>query len=122
VAKDRTLIVGGWVMEALAAEALHDGAHAARARQEAATLLRSLGTLASTVNHQAGGDGWLSTETDALLTLSTLHLAAGNFNAARELAQRTHMQATAREDLAYTGRALVNLAWPNSAVAAAPPA
>jgi diguanylate cyclase (GGDEF)-like protein len=109
VAKDRTLVAAAWVMEALASEALHDGARAARARLEAATLLRGPGAPMPSVNHQAGGEGWLSTETDALLTLSTLHLAAGNFHAAREMAQRTHAQATAREDLAYTGRALVNL-------------
>ena len=108
-AKDPSLVVGAWVMEALAAEGLRDGARAARARQETAALMRSLPPqVATAVNSQAGGDGWLSTETDALLTLSTLHLAANNFGAARELAQRTHALATARGDRPYVARALVN--------------
>lgn len=109
VAKDRSLVIAAWVMEALAAEALHDGARAARARHEAATLMRSPGTPAPAINSQAGGEGWLSTEIDALLSLSTLHLAAGNFNAARDLAQRTHAQATARGDVGHAARAQVNL-------------
>jgi diguanylate cyclase (GGDEF)-like protein len=108
-AKDGSLGVAAWVMEALAAEALHDGSRAAHARQEAAALMRLLPAPAATVNSQAGGEGWLNTETEALLTLSTLHLAAGDFNIARDLAQRTHAHAKARDDLAHTARALVNL-------------
>jgi diguanylate cyclase (GGDEF)-like protein len=108
-AKDGSLGVAAWVMEALAAEALHDGSRAARARQEAAALMRNLPAPAATVNSQAGGEGWLNTETEALLTLSTLHLAAGDFNIARDLAQRSHAQAKARDDLAHSARALVNL-------------
>ena len=106
---DRTLVVAAWVMEALAAEALRDGARAAHARQEAVALMRGLPPPSAPVNSQAGGDGWLSSETDALLSLSTLHLAAGNFNAARDLAQRTQAHAAARGDQPYTARALVNL-------------
>jgi diguanylate cyclase (GGDEF)-like protein len=108
-ANDGSLGVAAWVMEALAAEALHDGSRAARARQEAAALMRNLPAPAATVNSQAGGEGWLNTETEALLTLSTLHLAAGDFNIARDLAQRSHAQAKARDDLAHSARALVNL-------------
>ncbi len=111
VAKDRTLVAAAWVVEALAAESQHDSARATRARREAATLARTLPALAHTtpVNSQAGGEGWLSSETEALLALSTMHLSAGHFQAARELAQRTHAQASSRADLPNTARALVNL-------------
>jgi diguanylate cyclase (GGDEF)-like protein len=109
LAQDRSLAVAAWVMEALAAEALPDPAHAASARREATALMRTLPAPAATVNSQAGGEGWLNTETEALLTLSTLHLAAGHFSTARDLAQRSHAQAMARDDQAHTARALVNL-------------
>lgn len=111
VAQDRALAAAAWVVEALAAEALRDSARAARARREAATLARTLPSAASAapVNSQAGGEGWLSTETEALLALSTMHLSAGHHAAARELAQRVHAHASAGEDVTNTARALVNL-------------
>ncbi|MEK8031222.1 bifunctional diguanylate cyclase/phosphodiesterase [Ideonella sp. DXS29W] len=107
-AHDRSLVAAGWVMEALTAEALGDLPRAARARQEAEAIPRPQVPASEVVNSQAGGEGWLSTELDALLSLSALHLSVGNFSAARDLALRANEQARARRDDYAIGHALIN--------------
>lgn len=111
--KDRALQAAGWVLEALAADAQRDAPRAIQARRAAAALMAT-GQAGSTapvaVNSQAGGDGWLSSETEAWLSLSSLYLAVGNHAAARELAQRAQHQAAQQdpEDV-NVARALVNI-------------
>ncbi len=107
---DHSLVAAGWVMESLIAEALGDPARSARARHAAEAVPRPVVSAASqAVNAAAGGDSWLSTELDALLSLSAMHLSVGNFGAARDLAQRAHDQAQARHDNYSVGHALINL-------------
>ncbi|WP_374564519.1 putative bifunctional diguanylate cyclase/phosphodiesterase [Ideonella sp.] len=106
---DPSLIAAGWVMEALTAEALGDAARSARARRAAESVPRPAAPASQVVNSQAGGEGWLSTEIDALLGLSGLHLSVGNFGAARDLAQRAHDQAQLRHDDYSLGHALINM-------------
>lgn len=106
---DHSLVAAGWVMESLTAEALGDPARSARARHAAEAVPRPAVPASQAVNVQAGGDSWLSTELDALLSLSAMHLSVGNFGAARDLAQRAHDQAQARHDNYSLGHALINL-------------
>ncbi len=111
---DKTLAVSGWVMEALAAEAQGDSARSARARRAgdaARRELRRQAPAASQVasNSQAGVDGWMTTEMEALLMISALHLSTGNFAAARDLAVRARQQAQAQSDESRTAQALVTL-------------
>lgn len=107
---DVSLAAAGWVMESLTAEALGDSARSARARQAAAAAARLHATPASGPAEVVPGvDGWLSTEVDALLNLSSLQLSVGNYSSARDLAQRGHDQATAHKDELSTAYALVNI-------------
>jgi diguanylate cyclase (GGDEF)-like protein len=106
---DKSLVAAGWVMEALTAEALGDLPRSARARRAAEGVPLPVVPASEAVNSQAGGEGWLSTEVDALLSLSALHLSVGNYGAARDLAQRALEQAQARRDDYSVGHALINL-------------
>lgn len=110
VSGDAGLVTAGWVMEGLTAEALGDTARSARARKAAAAAARLQGVPASgPFEGVPGVDGWLSTEVDAWLNLSNLQLSVGNYNSARDLAQRGHDQAAAQKDELSTAYALVNI-------------
>ncbi|HEX5682825.1 MAG TPA: bifunctional diguanylate cyclase/phosphodiesterase [Ideonella sp.] len=106
---DHSLVAAGWVMESLTAEALGDPVRSARARRAAEAVPRPAVAASQSVNSQAGGETWLTTELDALRALAGLHLSVGNFGAARDLAQRAHDQALARRDDYSLGHALINL-------------
>ncbi|MED5620192.1 putative bifunctional diguanylate cyclase/phosphodiesterase [Ideonella sp. BN130291] len=111
---DPSLRISSWVLEALAADAQGDTRRSERARREAqnatlAALVEAPAGPQVPVNSQAGGDGWMGTEVDALLTLSALHQSAGNFGAARDLALRARTQAQAQNDDAHLAVALVNI-------------
>lgn len=111
---DPSLVVSGWVLEALAADAQGDAARSARARRAAEAAQSALrenapaSSAALTVNSQAGGNGWLANELNALLSLSGLHLSVGNFAAARDLANRARPLAQARKDEPNVALALIN--------------
>jgi diguanylate cyclase (GGDEF)-like protein len=111
---DPSLRISSWVLEALAAEAAGDSVRSQRARAEAQSATLSAlveGPAAShvAVNSQAGGESWLATEVDALLSLSALHQSAGNYGAARDLALRARTQAEAQSDDSHRAVATVHI-------------
>jgi diguanylate cyclase (GGDEF)-like protein len=110
-AGDRSLVVSGWVMESLAAEAAGQAERSAHAREAFAAWMQQLAreAPAAAVNSQAGSTTWFTSELDALLNLSSLHLVTRDHAAARRLALRAHKQAEAQNDEGHVARALINL-------------
>jgi diguanylate cyclase (GGDEF)-like protein len=107
-----SLIVAARVMEAQVDEAQGNAAAARRARHQAEAAQREVPAPAPSelqANPTAGADGWLSTESDALQLLADLHLSAGNYAAARDLASRVRAQAQANHDGAAETQALITL-------------
>ena len=99
---DPGLVVSGWVMEAFAAVADDQPALALHARQMAVetqhVLAAKMPASSATVNSQAGGPAWLSTELETMLTFSALHLSAHNYAKAHDFAQRALAQSEAVGD------------------------
>lgn len=113
-ASDRQLLVSGWVIEALAAEAAGQMQRGARARQTALQLAHTRPQPSSAeaevaVNSQAGGAGWLSTELEALLNLAAQHLSLRNHESARKFALRAKTLAEERHDAGNLALAKINL-------------
>ena len=113
-AGDSWLVVSGWVMESLAAEAAGDMKRASIARLEAGQSAQdafrdSPVIVSGSVNSQAGAVGWMGTELEAFQTLSTLYLSVRNIAAARDFAIRARRHATSRNDAGATALALINL-------------
>jgi diguanylate cyclase (GGDEF)-like protein len=107
-AGDTRILAAGWILEALAAEALGDQARSGRARQSAASLRPTPPASAASAGPGAG-EGWMTIEVDTLLALSGLHLSVGNFANAGDLARRAHRQAEGLRDESSLANGLVNI-------------
>lgn len=109
-AKDPSLTVSGWVLEALAAEAKGQKERGAGARMAAASLADKIRPAADRrPNSQASGVGGLSTEMETLLNISSMYLSLRQFGAARDFALRAHNSAQALGDQDNAARATINL-------------
>jgi diguanylate cyclase (GGDEF)-like protein len=106
------LVVAGWVMEAQVAEAQGDSSRVARAVLAAQAAQREVPPPAPSElvsNAHAGSDGWMNTQLEAMQELSRLHLSAGNFTAARDLAVRARLQARDQHDATNEALATINM-------------
>jgi EAL domain-containing protein (putative c-di-GMP-specific phosphodiesterase class I)/GGDEF domain-containing protein len=117
---DRGLVVVGWVWESLAARADGQVERADRVRAQAMKTHDEIGArleaespgaaaAAETVNSQAGQVAWLSSEQDALMTLSTDYLSVRNYAKAAEAAARARAQSESRHDGDTAAHALIAL-------------
>ena len=117
---DQGLVVVGWVWESLAATADGQFARAAHARGQAVAAQRRiaarLGAHApggsapvAPMNSQAGQASWLSSEQDALMSLSTDYLAVRSFDRAAESALLAQHQSESQHDDETAAHALINL-------------
>ncbi|WP_124538456.1 bifunctional diguanylate cyclase/phosphodiesterase [Piscinibacter terrae] len=109
-AQDSSLVISGWVLEALAAEAHGEKEHGVRARRSAMALAEQIRPGADPkLNSQASGVGGLSTEMETLLSLSGMYLSVRDFDAARDYAARARSHAEALHDPDNAARATINL-------------
>ena len=117
---DQGLLVAGWVMESLAAAAAGQPARAAHAREEAVHVQQDIAkalhvqapaaaTRKESINSLAGQPEWLSSEQDALMTLSGLYLDVHDWARAADAAARARRQSESRKDGDTAAHALINL-------------
>jgi diguanylate cyclase (GGDEF)-like protein len=117
---DPGLVVVGWVWESLAATADGQLARAAHAREQAVATQRLIAARldaaapggsknVQTMNSQAGQVAWLSSEQDALMSLSTDYLAVHSYAMAAESAIRAQHQSESQHDDETAAHAMINL-------------
>ena len=117
---DQGLVVVGWVWESLAATADGQLERATRARAQAVRTHNEIGArlkaespggtvTVETMNSQAGQVAWLSSEQDALMTLSSDYLAVRNYAKAADTAARAQRQSESQHDDDTAAHALINL-------------
>ena len=117
---DRGLEVVGWVWESLAATAEGQVDRARQARDAAVRTQREIGdrlkaeapggaVTVETMNSQAGQVAWLSSEQDALMTLSSDYLSVRNYAKAADAAARARAQSESQHDGDTAAHALIAL-------------
>jgi diguanylate cyclase (GGDEF)-like protein len=115
---DPSLVVFGWIDEAIAADAASDTVRAAHARREAAVAASTLSVssrpfasaaTSADIRTKTGQELLIAAQVDTLLAISELHAVAGHFPEAREFALRAQALSDQQHDELMSALSLIDL-------------